>query len=234
MFSVSVTFLLTLHFFLAIISIIFGGNITTIISQIEIYKWVVFGIIVFFFLRKTIRKNIVFFETFSHELSHTILAFFFGRKILSFHAESKGSGEIYTSGKHSIVQIPISLAPYCLPIFTYFLLSMRWLMDFHGVWIFDIIIGMTICFHFYCFKTQLSSAQPDINQYPLSFSYFYIITSWLMNVSIIMMSFFPNMNGRGTLKPIYNYGVFSAVVRMFESWWDTLTSFFTWIISFIL
>lgn len=96
------------------------------------------------------------------------------------------------------------------------------MMDFHGMWIFDLLIGCTLCFHFYCFKTQIGNHQPDINQYPLLLSYSYIVTSWLIGFCIILPAFFPNMNGHGFVQPMYNYGLFSAIWRLLEAWWDNL------------
>lgn len=130
-----------------------------------------------------------------------------------------------SSGRVSAGLVPVSLAPYCFPLFTFFLLSLRWMMDFRGVWIFDILIGITLCFHFYCFKTQTGNYQSDINQYPLLLSYTYIFTSWLLVLCIIIPAFFPNMNGHGTGSLVCHYGVFSSVWRMLCAWWETLSSF---------
>ena len=59
----------------------------------------------------------------------------------------------------------MSLAPYCLPIYTYALLMLRPLLDFHGLIIYDILIGITLAFHVVNFKKDTSRHQPDINQY---------------------------------------------------------------------
>ena len=122
------------------------------------------------------------------------------------------------SGKYDYALAPMALAPYCLPIFTYLLLSIRCLMDFHGMWIYDVIIGMTICFHFFCFKNQTGSYQTDINQYPLSFSYLYIITALLINFCVIWVAFFPQ------------YNVYTSFWRLVTSVWENGVSF----VKFIL
>ena len=86
------------------------------------------------------------FETFTHELTHIVVgnAYSFVR-VHSFHAE-EGSGVVYTSGQSNNMIPPMALAPYCLPIYTFLLLSVRCLMNFHGMWIFDIIIGVSLSF----------------------------------------------------------------------------------------
>jgi len=132
---------------------------------------------------------------------------------------------IFTSGNNNYSLIPVALAPYCLPIFTYFLLAFRCIVGEHFLWICDLCIGMTLCFHYYCFKTQIGNHQTDINQYPLSFSYFYILTAWIINICIILVALFPNMNEK---KDIMGYGVFSSVMRLGVEWWNNLLLYIHW------
>ena len=106
----------------------------------------------------------------------------------------KGKGVVLTSGNHNSMLPPMALAPYCLPLFTYLLLSIRCLLDYHDLWIYDMLIGFTICFHICCFKCQIGNHQSDINQYPLLFSYWYIILFWVINLCIIAVAFFPKYN----------------------------------------
>lgn len=211
--------LLTLPYAWEILTIIFHPKRVSLLEQLEIYKWIGVGVVIYIFLRRIMKNNLSFIEVFSHEFTHTVVALLFNRKIHSFQAGEQ-EGVICTSGKSQYALIPISLAPYCLPIFTYLFLLFRWMLDFHGVWIYDILIGITISFHIYCFKTQMSCQQSDINQYPLPFSYFYIVTMWLINLCLILPAFFPNMNGDGTTQ--YHYGIWSCIYRLVESWWKTI------------
>lgn len=215
--------LLALPYLWQLIGIIFVPKRSTLWQQLEMYQWTAIGFGLFAFARRFIKNNITFAETFSHEFTHTFFAIIFNRRVHSFHAEG-GSGVVYTSGKNKKSLVPIALAPYCFPIFTYFLLSVRWLMNFHGVWVYDILIGITLCFHFYCFKTQIGNHQTDINQYPLTFSYTYIVTAWIVNLCIILPSFFPNMNGIGHAEPLYHYGVWSSIYRFLGECWNNLVS----------
>ena len=215
--------LLALPYLWQLIGIIFVPKRSTLWQQLEMYQWTAIGFGLFAFARRFIKNNITFAETFSHEFTHTFFAIIFNRRVHSFHAEG-GSGVVYTSGINKKSLVPIALAPYCFPIFTYFLLSVRWLMNFHGVWVYDILIGITLCFHFYCFKTQIGNHQTDINQYPLTFSYTYIVTAWIVNLCIILPSFFPNMNGIGHTEPLYHYGVWSSIYRFLGECWNNLVS----------
>lgn len=215
--------LLTLPYAWHLLKVIFGSGNT--LHQLEIFKWVAVGFISFAILRRYLKGNLEFAETFSHELTHTVFAFLFNLQVVEFHAK-QDSGYMMATQRNVFKGVPISLAPYCFPLFTFILLSFRCMMDFHGLWIFDILIGCTICFHFFCFKTQIGNHQPDINQYPLLLSYSYILTSWLIVFCLVVPAFFPNMNGHGTVGPLYNYGIFSAIWRLLGEWWNNLISLF--------
>lgn len=189
----AILLLLTLPYAWKLITIIFHPKNVTILKQLSLFQWVALGFVVFSLVRRLLSKNIVWLETFTHELTHIVVAMMFFRKVNSFHAEA-GSGVVNTSGKRGGITAPMSLAPYCLPIYTYLLLALRSLMDFHGLWIYDIIVGMTISFHVGCFRHQTGNHQTDINQYPLLFSYLYIYAARLINICIIVVAFFPNYN----------------------------------------
>ncbi len=219
MLALTLIILLTLPYFLYILKVIFISKSGNFWGQEKIYIWCAIGVSLFLLLRAIIRSKSRFIETFSHELTHALVALVLGRKVHSFHVEDSGSGVIFTSGNNNYTLVPVALAPYCLPIFTYICLAIRCLVSHDNLWICDIIIGITIGFHYICFKTQIGSYQTDINQYPLSFSYFYIITAWLLNICIILVSLFPNMNVRDG---VWEYGVFSSILRLIIEWWQNI------------
>ena len=107
----------------------------------------------------------------------------------------------------------VSLAPYCLPIYTYFFLFFRMLIVTEGRWIYDIIIGTTIAFHAFCFKSQTSQQQPDIHQFPLTFSYLYITAALLFNINTILVSYWSSKN------------IFTALWFTVTCIWEGITSF---------
>lgn len=208
----SILLLLAIPYAVKIIGIILFPDRIGVLRQLSIYQWVGVGIAAFAVIHSVVKKNMTWLETFSHELTHIVVALLFFRRVHSFHAE-EGSGVVYTSGEYEYALAPMALAPYCLPIFTYLLLSIRCLMDFHGMWIYDVLIGMTICFHFFCFKNQTGNYQTDINQYPLSFSYLYIVTALLINFCIIWVAFFPQ------------YNVYTSFWRYLSSVWENAITF---------
>ena len=210
----AILLLITLPYAWKLFNILFMSPRIPVLSQLELYKWTSVGILGALVLGHVFNKNLLWLETFSHELTHIVVAFIFFRKVHSFHAE-EGSGVVYTSGTDQKGLIPMALAPYCLPIFTYFLLFFRSLMDVHGVWVFDIIIGASISFHIACFNHQTGSYQTDINQYPLLFSYSYIYIARLINCCIILVAFFPH------------YNVFTSFWRLLNAQYDNIIYFWS-------
>lgn len=185
--------LLSLPYAWKLVQILFFPKNVSVLKQLSLYQWTTIGFIGYAIIRRFFVKNNLWFESFTHELTHIVVALFIFRKVHSFHAE-EGSGGVYTSGLSNSTVIPMALAPYCLPIFTYLLLVFRSLMDFNGMWIYDTLIGISMSFHVYCFIHQTGSYQTDINQYPLFFSYLYIFTAHLINVCIIIVALFPSYN----------------------------------------
>lgn len=174
--------------------------------NLPVYQWTGIGIIAFFVLARFFNKNLNWFATFSHELTHTIVSVLLFRKIHSFQA-GRGTGEISTSGNRNTL-VFVDLAPYCLPIFTYILLAIRMMLakDYY-----DVLIGLSIGFHAYCFKSQTGSYQTDINKHPLYFSYLYLATALLFNICVILVSYWKDKN------------VFTAFWYVLTQMWATCT-----------
>ena len=164
----------------------------TMMGNLEMYEWTAVGIVAYLLLKGLLRKNLEWMETFSHELTHTIVSMLTLRKVHLFQAGEK-TGAVTTSGG-GFSEVLVSLAPYCLPIFTYLLLFLRPLVATDGMWIFDILLGLTIAFHTVCFSTQTGNHQTDINKYPLAFSYAYIYAALLFNINTILVSYWTTKN----------------------------------------
>ena len=178
--------------------------------NLPVYQWTGVGIIAFVLLSRIFNRNLKWFATFSHELTHTVVSILMLREIHSFQA-GRGSGEIYTSGNRNTL-VFVDLAPYCLPIFTYLLLAIRMMMSKDMLMFYDILIGLSIGFHAYCFKSQTSIYQTDINKRPLYFSYTYIFTALLFNICVIIVAYW---NGKN---------VFTAFWYVLTQMWKVLTS----------
>ncbi|MBQ3209725.1 MAG: M50 family metallopeptidase [Alistipes sp.] len=132
-------------------------------------------------------KNLEWLRTFSHELSHTVVGMMFLRKIHSFEA-GVGEGVMSHSGGFRFGTIFISLAPYCLPIFTYLLLFLRELGAANSLYIFDIMIGVVTAFHIGCFRRQIGLHQTDITSVGAFRSALFIVAMWIVNLSVLLLS----------------------------------------------
>lgn len=157
------------------------------------YIWLVIGSCIFPIMNKFFVKNMEITKTFTHELTHTIVGLLLFRRIHSFHAEEHGTGAVYSSGGKTL-QYVISLAPYCFPIYTFILLIFRCLVAVSYLPIIDTLIGFSIGLHIVCFVEQTHNYQTDINQFPLWFSYIYILSIWLFDISLIFISYLPKSN----------------------------------------
>ena len=204
--------LLLLPYGWEIISDLFLSSVP-VLSRLSAYLWVAVGVVVASLAGHLFSKNQTWFETFSHELTHIVVALMFLRKVHSFQAGS-GTGVVTTSGNNKKGIIPMALAPYCLPIFTYLLLFLRPLMNSTGSCVLDLFIGATIVFHYLCFKHQTGNYQTDINQYPFFFSYIFIYIARLVNICIILVAFLPG------------YNVFTSMWRLLCALYGNIVVFF--------
>ena len=193
MIIISILTFLLIPYAYEIFRILFLNPNISIISQISLYQWVAVGFIIYCIFHKYVHLNIEWLETDSHEKIHGIVGWFFGRRIHFSHS-GEGNGVIYTSGQNFWNRwgiLHMSLAPYYLPLWTYCILWLRPFINFEGRSFFDILIGITLAFHFFCFTSQTRNDQTDINQYPLLFSYSYIYLARIINAIIIIVFFFP-------------------------------------------
>lgn len=155
-----------------------------------VYQWFGVGIAVYIALHMLpfVNRNLEFLRTFSHELTHTVFGLIFFRKIASFHVHNGGEGEVeYYDGRFG--DMFIGLSPYCFPIFTYVFIFLRLLAkDATAFMWFDILIGYTLMFHIFCFASQIGNYQSDIYKRGYFKSYLFIVTFWIFNVTVILLS----------------------------------------------
>lgn len=162
------------------------------IGNLQLYMWTGIGILFFVVVQRFLKENLQWFETFTHELAHTIVSILLLRRIHSFEANNN-NGLIMTSGNGKTL-VFVDLAPYCLPIYTFLLLAIRAIVTSQFLWCIDLIIGISLAFHVRCFFKQTGSYQPDINKHPLYFSYTYIATALLLNLCVILVSYWSTKN----------------------------------------
>ena len=188
------------------------------VSHYIIYKWVGLGMAIYFVLSiiRLFNKNLEWLRTFSHELTHTVVGLMFLRKIHSFEA-GQGKGVMSPSGGLRFGTIFISLAPYCLPLFTFPLLLLRELSAANSLYIFDILIGLSLAFHIGCFRSQIGRHQTDITSVGVFKSYIFIFAMWIVNLTIILMSI--------------RMGVLDAFKNLGIEYWENIREWSLWLVA---
>ncbi len=187
------------------------------LKSYKLYLWFGVGVVIYVVLRKlpVVNQNAEWFEVQTHEWLHTVVALMFGHRIHSVSASDR-EGVMYHSGRfmHNIF---ISLAPYCLPIYTYAFCILRLLSARQTVYIFDLLIGLTLAFHLVAFKKQTKPYQVDIREFGTVVSYLFIAAFLLFNLTIILL----------TIKK----GVDGAFVYQAEQYWANLQGVWNYIRS---
>lgn len=180
--------------------------------HIKIYKWLLIGFAIYYVIRLIpfIRKNEEFLQIFSHELTHTIVGLLFFQRIHSFQANEQ-EGVVWHSGR-KIGSLFISLAPYCLPVFTFGFLILRIIGANKSLYIFDLLIGFTLAFHCLCFIKQTRPYQTDISSNGYMLSYLFIVCFLLFNITIILLSI--------------RKGIINANLYLFPNYWKDLLEIF--------
>lgn len=188
----------------------FWESFKWLITHLKFYMWLFIGIGSYFILRliPQLRKNEEWLQTFSHELSHTIVGLLFFKRIHSFQAGEK-SGAVYHSG-HRFGGTFISLAPYYLPIFSFAFLLLRIIGAWKALYIFDAFIGFTLAFHCLCFAKQTRSYQTDISSVGYLKAYLFIACALLFNLTIILLSI--------------RKGIVNANIYLFTNYRDDIVS----------
>ena len=106
------------------------------------------------------RHNMDWFMRFTHELTHTLVALLFFGKIREFVVRDRECYVSYLTGH--IGYVPITLSPYCVPIYTFMLFPFRFAGDSHYMIVFDFLIAFSCAFHIHSYIKQTRLSQPDI------------------------------------------------------------------------
>ena len=130
------------------------------------------------------RHNVNWFMKFTHELTHTLVAVLFFAKIREFVVKDRDCYVNYKAGP--IGYVPITLSPYCIPIYTFMLFPFRFAGDSHYMTIFDALIAFSYAFHVHSFIKQTRFSQPDIENCGKARSTAFITFVHLAVISLIM------------------------------------------------
>lgn len=145
--------------------------------------------------------NLNWFMKFTHELTHTLVALLFVKKINEFVVRGRECYVNYQIGKFGIGYTPITLSPYCIPIYTFMVFPFRFAGDAQYMVIFDALIAFTYAFHIHSFIKQTRLSQSDIENCGVAKSVAFLAFSHLAVASLILAT------PKG--------GVLKAVVRVF-------------------
>lgn len=107
-----------------------------------------------------IRHNLNWFMKFTHELTHTLVAVCFFAKIREFVVKEKECYVNYKAGP--LGYVPITLSPYCIPIYTFMLFPFRFAGMNDFMVFFDFLIAFSYAFHLHAFIKQTRLTQSDI------------------------------------------------------------------------
>ncbi len=190
----------------------FFSLIVVFIKHMNQYLGFILGLLVYLLIRKIkfIKQNEDFLQTFTHELTHTIVGLCFGHKIHSFKAGQDG-GMIYHSGKSAGAML-ITLAPYALPIYTIAFMLLRLIGADGTIQVFNFFIGFTFMFHIFCYIRDTHTSQPDLKSQGLIKSYSFIIFSHLFWTSIILVCVWK--------------GLFGGIGYLCEEYWHLMVTAF--------
>lgn len=119
-----------------------------------------YAVFMLFLIIPRSRHNLNWLMKFTHELTHTLVAMLFFGKIREFVVRDRECYVSYQTGP--IGYVPITLSPYCIPIYTFMLFPFRFAGDNHYMVIFDALIAFTYAFHVHSFIKQTRFSQPDI------------------------------------------------------------------------
>lgn len=148
-----------------------------------------------------IGHNLNWFMKFTHELTHTLVALLFFKKISEFVVRGRECYVNYKIGKYGIGYTPITLSPYCIPIYTFMIFPFRFAGDAHYMVIFDMLIAFTYAFHIHAFIKQTRLTQSDIENCGVAKSVAFLVFTHLAVASLILAT------PKG--------GVLKAVIRVF-------------------
>lgn len=144
------------------------GNMTGLLFGVAAYIF-----FLFFLVSPKIRHNLNWFMHFTHELTHTLMALLFFRRIEEFLVSRRDCHVKYQ--KSRIGYVPITLAPYCIPIYIFMLFPFRYFGAPQYMFAFDVMVAFTYAFHVHSFIKYTRYTQSDIEGCGLARSTVFIL-----------------------------------------------------------
>lgn len=113
-------------------------------------------------------RSLEFWETFCHELNHTVFALLSFRRVESFFAHAENGGKVTFSGMPNPA---IALAPYSFPLFAFCAASISCLLIPEAKLVVQIAVGFFLAFHLGSVFRDARPRQTDLQIYGYPFSY---------------------------------------------------------------
>ena len=184
---------------------------TCSVARIRLHTYLAIGFASFFvlFVIPRVRRNTHWMMSFTHEFTHLLFALLFFREIYRFKVDSKDSHVSYSGGWYGY--IPITLSPYCVPLFTLALLPWRFTTPMSNPYylaVIDFLIGFSFAFHICCWAKQTRLHQTDITGPGVTRSLLVITIFIILNLCLVLLT--PSS------------GVEKAILRVF---WDYPSDF---------
>jgi len=126
-------------------------------------NWVLYGFgLYLLFYPFFLGRAMVFVEILEHEVTHAIFGFLSFRDVPYLVVNPSGGGGVTGIENGTGSTTLIRLAPYCLPPVALLPMLFKWLAfpDSHGP--LDLLIGLTLAFHFVGLLRELAVRQPDV------------------------------------------------------------------------
>ena len=158
-----------------------AGNYVGLLAGFVMY--IVFAVMLAAF---RISHNLNWFMKFTHELTHTLMALLFFKKINEFVVKGRECYVNYKVGKYGVGYIPITLSPYCIPIYTFMIFPFRFAGDWHYMIFFDALIAFSYAFHLHSFIRQTRFTQPDIENCGIARSVAFLAFTHLAVASLVL------------------------------------------------
>lgn len=156
-----------------------SGNYVGLIAGFMAYM----GVLICMLMPK-VKHNLDWLMKFTHELTHTLVALLYWRKIYEFVVRGRECYVFYE--RSNIGYVPITLSPYCIPIYTLMLFPFRFTGDSNYMIIFDALIAFTYAFHVHSFIKQTRFTQSDIENCGRAKSVAYLAFTHMAMLSLIL------------------------------------------------
>lgn len=180
-----------------------------------------YGVFLVTLIIPRMRHNLNWFMKFTHELTHTLVAVCFFAKIREFVVKDRECYVNYKAGP--LGYLPITLSPYCIPIYTFMLFPFRFAGDNEHMIFFDILIAFTYAFHVHSFIKQTRYSQSDIEGCGLARS-----TTFITFVHFCVLALILAIPRGGVLKALFRvFWVYPKAILTDPSGWfyDIITFF---------